>query len=88
MWKSKILLSLIIHRWKSKHNRNKHQSLPQRRVNGFASSKKGVTAVNITDHHLSNQVINSRKLQTFIHSSLLKSHMLLQREKKFGIWTL
>jgi len=86
MWKFKIPLSLIIHRWKPKHTTNKYPSLPQRGVNGVAPSKKGVTAVNETNHHLSNQVIGPRKLQSSIYPSLPSSHILLQRKKK--VWHL
>lgn len=49
-------------------------------------AKKEVTTVNKTNHHLSNQVINSRKLQSFIYPNLPRSHMLLQRKKK--VWHL
>lgn len=54
----------------SKATRNKCPSPSQREVNGFASSKKGAAAVKKTNHPLSNQVINSRKSQCFIHLNL------------------
>lgn len=70
MWKFKIPPSLIIHRWKPKHTRNKYPSPSQREINRFASRKKGVIALNKTNHPPSNQVINSRKLQCLIYLNL------------------
>lgn len=82
MWKFKSPLSLISCRWKPKHTRSKYPSLPQRGVNGFASGRKGVTAVSKTDHQLSDQVIKPRKSQSFVYPSLPRRHTLLQRKKK------
>lgn len=51
-------------------------------------AKKEVTAVNKTNHHLSNQVINSRKLQSLYTQICQGVICCFKGKKKFGIWTL